>query len=131
MSKKLKKKLTGIVTSIAIVTLALVLDKLGVINIQDYISYEKDVAQVSSIDDTLYEVIRVVDGDTFVIKQHFRSNGSIIENECKEFCYLIKSEKLGRKYFFANHPDAEPLPLSSDEISLYDVEANFVVVWVD
>jgi hypothetical protein len=70
-------------------------------------------------------------GDTFVIKQQFRSNGSIIENECKEFCYLIKSEKLGRKYFFANHPDAEPLPLSSDEISLYDVEANFVVVWVD
>lgn len=70
-------------------------------------------------------------GDTFVIKQQFRSNGAIIENECKEFRYLIKSEKLGKKYFFANHPDADPLMISGDEISLYDKEANFVVVWVD
>ena len=71
MSKKLKKKLTGIVTSVIVVIVVLVLDNLQVINIEDYLtendSYKEMQNIEPNIDSTFYEVTRVVDGDTFVI----------------------------------------------------------------
>ena len=70
-------------------------------------------------------------GVVFVVNQQIRSNGAIIGNECKEFSYLIKNEKFGKKFYFANDPDADPLLISGYEVSLHDVEANLVVVWVD
>lgn len=74
MSKKLKKKITGIITSVVVITIAVVLDKLQLINIEDYLNIDiSDEQNIQSntnanIDTTLCEVIRVVDGDTFVVK---------------------------------------------------------------
>lgn len=75
MKKKLKKQLTGIVTSIIVVIFTFLLDKFEVIDIQEYISSLYTITESDtqiqntkkSNQDNLYEVIRVVDGDTFVV----------------------------------------------------------------
>ena len=73
MKNKLKKKLTGIVTSVVVVAIALLLDKFEIINIEDYLkSVEtENVTETNSKTNvnisTVYDVIRVVDGDTLVI----------------------------------------------------------------
>ncbi len=71
MSKKLKKKLTSIVASIIILTIAVTLDKLQIINVEEFLNISNDVEETQALVDikekTFYEVMRVVDGDTFVI----------------------------------------------------------------
>jgi len=71
MSKKLKKQLIGIVTSVIFIVIMVALDKLQIINIEDYLNennnYDKTQNLATNADSTLYTVVRVVDGDTFVI----------------------------------------------------------------
>ncbi len=72
MKRKLKKQITGIVTSLVVITIALLLDKLEVIDIKEYInsneSLQTETQRKQQVNDSsLYEVVRVVDGDTFVI----------------------------------------------------------------
>lgn len=76
MKKKLKKQLVGIIASMLALALAILLDKWNIINIEDYLKLDEGAAQyevkgqdTSEIDNKkTYEVVRVVDGDTFVIK---------------------------------------------------------------
>ena len=65
MNKSTKKKLTSILLSICIIAVIIILDKLGIIKIDDYI--EEDSSYVNVNTTGLYEVVRVVDGDTIVI----------------------------------------------------------------
>ena len=73
MNKKLKKQLTGIITSLGVIIVAFLLDKFEIINIQEYLNNiqtgEKLEYQQNANDNdaTFYEVLRVVDGDTVVI----------------------------------------------------------------
>lgn len=73
MNKKLKKKIAGLVTGVAVICVALVLDKMGIVTIEEYLG-TKDVQTsyigtnvTTNISDELYDVVRVVDGDTFIV----------------------------------------------------------------
>lgn len=70
MSKKLKNKLIGFVSSVAVIVVAILLDKLQIIDIKEYIdvnsTYEENETDFQA--GVLYDVVRVVDGDTFVVK---------------------------------------------------------------
>ena len=70
MKTKFKRKVIGVISSIAVVMLLLLLDKLEVVNIQDYITVtdEQTLYESTLNNSNTYEVIRVVDGDTFVIE---------------------------------------------------------------
>lgn len=68
MKKKDKKRLVGLLTSFMLVIMLLVLDKFNVINIEDYINLEDENSVETATIAEESEVIRVVDGDTFVIK---------------------------------------------------------------
>lgn len=70
MNKKLKKKLISIVTSIVAVMALMLLDKLQIINIEDYLTSSVNQREVEVYTDSkriICEVKRVVDGDTFVV----------------------------------------------------------------
>ena len=73
MKKKLKKQLTGVLTSAVVVIVAFLLNKFEIINVQEYLNSVQTDAQIEARqgtnvnNDILYDVIRVVDGDTFVI----------------------------------------------------------------
>ena len=71
MNKKLKKQLAGIMTSLLIIVMAVILDRLEIINIEDYLNgnetQEESQALVGVTNIEFYQVTRVVDGDTFVI----------------------------------------------------------------
>ena len=72
MKRKFKKQITVIVTSFVVVATALLLDKFEIIDIQDYINVEAtrqtEVEKIQQVNSSnFYEVVRVVDGDTFVI----------------------------------------------------------------
>lgn len=68
MKKSTKKKITSSIVAVITVLALIVLDKAGYIDINDYIDLgtEQD-AYVDLSDDNLYEVVRVVDGDTIVV----------------------------------------------------------------
>lgn len=70
MKKSTKKKLTKIVLPIVILFVVIVLDKTGYIDINDYLHFNEALEQDcynESVDGKLYDVVRVVDGDTIVI----------------------------------------------------------------
>ena len=69
MKAKDKKKLQSILASVVILLIIFVLDKTGVINIQNNTEGNDAYVNISNVntDENLYEVVRVVDGDTFVI----------------------------------------------------------------
>lgn len=72
MKRKFKKQIVGVVTSIFVITIALLLDKFGIVDISNYLSAngeENDTSeQIFNINDaSYYDVVRVVDGDTFII----------------------------------------------------------------
>lgn len=72
MKKSAKKKIASIVTSVAAIFVLIVLDKTGVIDINDYITVNHTKEQdyyTDNLDSNigLYDVVRVVDGDTIVI----------------------------------------------------------------
>ena len=72
MKRKIKKQITGVVTSIIVITVAFVLNKIGIIDIKDYLKSDEDILytneQTGNLNNLIfYKVIRVVDGDTFVI----------------------------------------------------------------
>lgn len=71
MNRKIKKQLTGIVTSVGVILIAILLDKLEIIQIENFLNKEGYIQESQALtdlkDDSLYEVTRVVDGDTFVI----------------------------------------------------------------
>jgi len=74
MNKKLKKKIAGLVTGIAVIGIALILDKLGVVSLEGYLGLEttqtssKTGTTTTNASSKLYDVVRVVDGDTFIIE---------------------------------------------------------------
>ena len=63
MNKSTKKKLTSILFSIAIIIVIFLLDKVGIIKIDDYTEEESSYVNTNEY----YEVKRIVDGDTIVI----------------------------------------------------------------
>ena len=65
MKKSTKKKITSVLISLCIFIAIFLLDKIGIINIEDYIKEENSYAETDTTG--LYKVIRVVDGDTIVI----------------------------------------------------------------
>lgn len=73
MKTKTKKKIISAVISIFILLILVVLDKFEIIDIKDYIDIEETTSTQtnngnSNIENIkLYEVIRVVDGDTFIV----------------------------------------------------------------
>lgn len=75
MKKKIKRQLIIFIILLVIVALSFILDKYVIYNIQNFLYNEKTYGDnqteknngSNKIDETLYEVIRVVDGDTFVI----------------------------------------------------------------
>lgn len=72
MKRKLKKQIAGIVISVIIVAIALLLDRVGIIDVNEYLSANNDEnithEQTFNLNDaSYYDVVRVVDGDTFVI----------------------------------------------------------------
>lgn len=113
MKKKLKKQLTGIATSVAIVTLAFLLDKFEFIDINEYLSAAQTESETEiqenqiTSDDILYEVVRVVDGDTFVVNY----NG---ENEKVRLIGVDTPESV--------HPDEEKNTEFGDTVSSYSKE---------
>ena len=70
MKRKLKKQIIGIITSVTVIIIALLLDKLEIIDINECLNInnnqEYTTAQVNNTNE-YYDVVRVVDGDTFVI----------------------------------------------------------------
>lgn len=115
MKKKLKKQLTGIVTSIVVVTIAFLLDRFEVIDIQEYLSgfetksknYTKLQVSTNINDEDVYEVVRVVDGDTFVVNY----NG---ENEKVRLIGVDTPESV--------HPNDEKNTEFGDMVSIYSKE---------
>lgn len=113
MKKKLKKQLTGIVTSMVVIAIAFLLDRFEIINIEDYLkSVEtENITETSSKtninDNKVYEVIRVVDGDTFVINY----NG---KNEKVRLIGVDTPESV--------HPNEEKNTEFGDEVSKYSKE---------
>ena len=70
MKKSAKKKLTSVMVTVIAVFALIILDKTGYIDINDYIDVPGSVEQDSYMDlsdSNLYEVVRVVDGDTIVV----------------------------------------------------------------
>ena len=70
MKKSTKKKLTSSVIAVITVLALVILDKFGYIDINDYIDFNDKIEQEAYVNvdsDNLYEVVRVVDGDTIVI----------------------------------------------------------------
>lgn len=70
MKRKFKKRITGIITSIGVIVIALLLDKIGIIDIKNYLVEEVSNVQNINIQGNvsgIYNVVRVIDGDTFVI----------------------------------------------------------------
>jgi len=108
MKKKLKKQLTGIVTSIMLLIIVLVLNKIGIIDIKDYINNRQNTSNnINNSEQTLYEIVRVVDGDTFVIS------------------YKGKNEKvrlIGVDTPESVHPDEEKNTEFGDVVSNYSKE---------
>lgn len=117
MKKKFKKQLTGIAISIIVVALVFLLNKYQIIDIQGYLN-NTQVSDVNNIkietqdtdvnnNSALYEVIRVVDGDTFVVKY----NG---ENEKVRLIGIDTPESV--------HPDEEKNTEFGDNVSSYTKE---------
>jgi len=71
MKKSTKKKITSSILAVITVLALILLDKLGYIDINDYIESNngntEQNAYVDLSDDNLYDVVRVVDGDTIVV----------------------------------------------------------------
>ena len=74
MKKKTKKKILGVIISTAVIGLVFLLDEFCGIDVQKYIDEythatqsNEDKAGYKNTDGNFYEVIRVVDGDTFII----------------------------------------------------------------
>ena len=76
MNKKTKKKIISIAVSIFMLLILVGLDRFEIIDIKDYIDIEettttkanKDSNESLNVDEIkLYEVVRVVDGDTFIV----------------------------------------------------------------
>ena len=72
MKRKLKKQITGIIPSVVVIATAFVLDKLEIIDIENYLKTDQDISSTSEqaynvTDNNFYDIVRVVDGDTFVI----------------------------------------------------------------
>ena len=63
MKTKYKKKLISAILSVVVILVIIVLDRLNIIEVVNEDAYQ----QIQDIDDNLYEIIRVVDGDTIVI----------------------------------------------------------------
>lgn len=113
MKKKLKKKLTGIVTSLVVVAIAFLLDRFEIINIEDYLNSAEteNITETSSKTNinisTAYEVVRVVDGDTLVINY----NG---KNEKVRLIGVDTPESV--------HPNEEKNTEFGDEVSKHSKE---------
>ena len=111
MKVKYKKKLIGLVISVVVMLALAFFDKLGVINIEDYLKDVKASEETKTtsnvMDDKLYKVIRVVDGDTLVVN------------------YNGKEEKvrlIGVDTPESVHPDEEKNTVFGDEVSNYSKE---------
>ena len=115
MKNKLKKQLTGIIAFAIILVIAILLDKFNIIKIRDYLkvndqqkTYEiKEANTVNNSELQTYEVIRVVDGDTFVIKY----NG---QNERVRLIGIDTPESV--------HPDEEKNTEFGEQVSKYSKE---------
>lgn len=110
MGKKLKKQLLGIVTILAIIVLAIAIDKLQIIDKNESLTQDqtqKETQIDSNINTTLYEVIRVVDGDTFIISY----NG---KDERVRLIGVDTPESV--------HPDEEKNTEFGDKVSSYSKE---------
>ena len=73
MKRKLKKQITGIIISVVVIAVAFLLDKFEIIDIGEYLSANEDESynneqQYNLNGASYYDVVRVVDGDTFVIE---------------------------------------------------------------
>ena len=72
MKRKLKKQITGIITSAIVIVMTFLLDRFGIIDVSEYLSINDEQNYTSDQTFSLnearyYNVVRVVDGDTFVI----------------------------------------------------------------
>jgi len=110
MSKKMKKQIVGIVTSIVVIATMFLLDKVGLIDMDEYLDVVLADEQVknqqsSNISDSnFYEIVRVVDGDTFVIDY----NG---KNEKVRLIGVDTPESV--------HPDEQKNTAFGNEVSSY------------
>lgn len=70
MKKNTKKKLVSSLVAVITLLMLVVLDKAGYIDINEYIDIDNGIEQNAYVDlanENLYEVVRVVDGDTIVV----------------------------------------------------------------
>lgn len=71
MKPKLKKQIIRIITSVIVIIIALLLDRFEIIDISEYLNTNQDNhfanEQTNNNEFGYYDVVRVVDGDTFVI----------------------------------------------------------------
>jgi len=70
MKKSAKKKLISTIIATVTIFVLIALDKTGYIDINDYIDFNSGMEQdayVDLSDGNLYEVVRIVDGDTIVV----------------------------------------------------------------
>ena len=72
MKKSVKKKIAVLVTSIGIIIVALILDRMNIISMEEYLGLESTNDATNNVSNEinnkeLYNVVRVVDGDTFII----------------------------------------------------------------
>ena len=73
MRKSLNKKIVGLVISIGIIVAALILDYMNIISMEEYLGLDSIGNDANNVLDTtknkeLYNVVRVVDGDTFIVE---------------------------------------------------------------